>query len=66
MTSKLYTIYQTRYEEDPVVVFKMHNEEEAQDTADMLNATLAERGVPSWVSSCYVAWGYYEKSSPHP
>ena len=55
MTSKLYTIYQTRYEEDPVVVFKMHNEEEAQDTADMLNATLAERGVPSWVSSCYVA-----------
>ena len=54
MTNKLYTVMQTRYEEDPVVIFRMHNEEEAQDTADMLNASLADRGIPTWLSCCYV------------
>jgi hypothetical protein len=49
-----FSVYQTSPSGTPERLYWGLTEEEAQAEVDRINRHLAERGIPSWVSSAYV------------
>ena len=50
-----FSVYQTSHDGTSERLYWGITEKEAQAEADRINSHLAERGIPGWVSSAYVA-----------
>jgi len=53
--TRTFAVYQTQPDGTSERLYWGITEKEAQDEVDRINGHLAERGIPGWVSSAYVA-----------
>ena len=53
--TRTFAVYQTQPDGTSERLYWGITEKQAQDEVDRINGHLAERGIPGWVSSAYVA-----------